>query len=123
MPDVSRDYGEATVQRNSPNAEIGIAQRCSPALQLCSHLAITTSSGPVKGKGRQVWQEGLVQLLQKMACTFPQSVDPVDQLPRVMLEVNCCSGGTEASLEISTVEGVRLRRLLRMSVSRRYIRL
>src|SRR5919107_1909715 len=40
-----------------------------------------------------------------------------------MLDVNCCSGGTRATLATSALDGERFIRLLRMSVSRRYIRL
>src|SRR3990170_6604922 len=41
--------------------------------------------------------------------------------PREILDVDCCPGGTEANLAIKVVEGARFIRLLRMSVSSRYI--
>ena len=82
MSDISRDYRKATGQRDSPNAEVGIAQRCSTVLQLCSHLAIATGGSPVERKGRQVWRKRLVQPFQEEACTSSQSVSPVYQLPQ-----------------------------------------
>jgi len=89
--------------------------------QFCSHFAVLPCSSGVERKYKQVQRKGLFQLFQQGTCMCSQTVGPVDQFPKGD-GVNCCSIGTEVNFAISVVEGARLSKLLRMSVSRRYIR-
>ena len=82
MPDVSCNYCKTANQCYSPNPEVSVAQRRPLALQLCSHLSITTCSSPVKGQRGKIWRKYPVQPFKEGVCTFPQSVGPVEQLPQ-----------------------------------------
>ncbi|MBF8264559.1 MAG: hypothetical protein HW384_423 [Dehalococcoidia bacterium] len=119
---VSGDDVQAPGQGNSPDSHVGISERCPTPFQFGPQFSVGSCCRSIKGKHRQMGEEHVFQEIEQRPAPWSSRRDPYTNSPRVMLEVNCCSTGTVASLAISVVEGVGLNRLLRISVSSRYIK-
>src|SRR3970040_300125 len=73
VADIPRDDGEVAIQSDRGYAQVGVADRRSPALQLGPHLAVATGGGGVEGKHGKVGEQRLVQPLGGDAGALPSA--------------------------------------------------